>query len=97
MLRRPFPALELPTATRALGSVDEVLPLLQLCAAGKLYEVEVWIDEGRPLQFPPPSDRKLQRVDTALQIAVARGFHSLAALLLANGYVSDAVKFTTHC
>jgi len=51
-----------------------------------LYEVEQWIDAERPIQYPAPSDRKLQRKDTPLMIAVRQGFHSLAALLLANGY-----------
>jgi len=63
-----------------------VEPLLALCLSGKLYEVERWIADGRPLQFSPPGDRKLQRRSTALQIAVERRFYSLAALLLANGY-----------
>lgn len=86
MLRRPSASLEIPVPRRNLDAYDEVSPLLELCAAGKLYDVESWIDAGRPLQYPPPSDRKLQRVSTALQLAVERGFHSLAALLLANGY-----------
>ena len=74
---RPKPAVE---------TFAEVEPLLALCAAGKLYEVEEWIRADRPLQWQPTEDRKLQRKQTALQIAVERRFHSLAALLLANGY-----------
>lgn len=60
--------------------------MLALCAAGKLYEVEEWIRQDRPLQWQLTDDRKLQRKRTALQIAVEKRFHSLAALLLANGY-----------
>ena len=78
MIRRPsdlkdtdFPISHLP-----VGSFAEVEPLLALCANGRLYEVEEWIAAGRPLQFPPPDDRKLQRRDTALQIAVNRCFYS---------------------
>ena len=48
--------------------------------------MEEWIRADRPLQWQPTEDRKLQRKQTALQIAVERRFHSLAALLLANGY-----------
>ncbi|MBI5692985.1 MAG: hypothetical protein HZC55_23150 [Verrucomicrobia bacterium] len=88
MLRRPFDltGADFPIVYRPLGEFAAVEPLLALCLSGKLYEVERWIADGRPLQFPPPSDRKLQRRSTALQIAVERRFHSLAALLLANGY-----------
>lgn len=88
MLRRPsdLTAADFPIPPRPSGEFTAVEPLLALCASGKLYEVETWVAEGNPLQFPPPGDRKLRRRSTALQIAVERGFHSLAALLLANGY-----------
>lgn len=67
------------------GEYSAAEPLRTLCAKGKLYEVERWITEGRPLQYPPPADRKLQRKDTPLQTAVSKGFHSLAAVLQTNG------------
>lgn len=87
-LRRPheLAADEIPVEHRPLGDLGAVEPLLGLCAGGKLYEVEAWIADGRPIQFPPPTDRKLRRRSTALQIAVTQRFHSLAGLLLANGY-----------
>lgn len=81
---------DFPVQPRLLGEYPEVEPLLALCTKGKLYEIERWIDAGKPIQYPPPTDRKLQRKDTGLQIAVAKGFHSLAALLLANGYDPNA-------
>lgn len=28
-------------------------PLIELCAGGRLYEVETWIAEGRPIQCIP--------------------------------------------
>lgn len=92
MLRRPseLASADFPIPLRPAGDFAAVEPLLALCASGKLYEVEKWVGEGRPLQFPPPTDRKLQRRSTALRIAVERGCHSLAALLLANGYDSNA-------
>lgn len=73
-------------AHRPLGSFEEVEPLLRLCEQGKLYAVEEWIAAGKPIQFPPPEDRKLQRRGTGLSIAVRKGFHSLTELLLANGF-----------
>lgn len=86
--RRPIDVTDsdLPIVHRQRRELSSVEPLLALCLSGKLYEVEGWISDGRPIQFPPPTDRKLQRRATALQIAVNRRFHSLAALLLVNGY-----------
>ena len=88
MLRRPsdLTATDFPIGHRPVGDFAAVEPLLALCSKGKLYEVEVWIADSRPIQFPPSEDRKQRRRSTALQIAANRGFHSLAALLLANGY-----------
>ena len=52
---------DFPIKHRSLGSLAEVEPLLDLCARGKLYEVEEWIMQGKPTQHPPPTDRKLLR------------------------------------
>ena len=89
MLRRPaeLPQPLQPASKRSPAKEPaEIEALLALCRAGKLFEVEAWIDEGRPIQCEPPSDSKLQRRPTPLQVAVAKRFHSLAAPLLANGY-----------
>ena len=87
-LRRPFEIndADLPITHRIKGDFSAVEPVLALCFGGRLYEVEAWISDGRPIQFPPQTDRKLLRQSTPLHIAVSRGFHSLAAVLLANGY-----------
>lgn len=50
--------------------------LLGLCEAGRLYDVEAWIREGKPLGVP--SDYKR----TPLEVARRTGFHSLVELLL---------------
>jgi hypothetical protein len=63
-----------------------VEPLVRLCIAGRLYEVEKWIEDGHPLQWQPSDDRKLQRRPSPLRVAIQKGFYSLVALLLANGY-----------
>jgi len=67
-------------------TLDEILPLITLCASGKLYEVEEWIAEGKPIQCKPSDDPRWRKLSTPLEIAADRGFHSLAALLLVNGY-----------
>jgi hypothetical protein len=64
----------------------EILPLITLCASGKLYEVEEWIAAGKPIQCLPSDDPRWRKIAPPLQTAADRGFHSLAALLLANGY-----------
>lgn len=67
---------DFPVPHRSLGTFLEVQPLLELCRRGKLYEVEAWIDTGRPLQFSASADRKLQRRATVLGIAIDQGFHT---------------------
>jgi hypothetical protein len=51
-----------------------------------LYEVERWIADGKPLQLAPEAIPKGTRPKTALQTALGSGQHSLASLLLRNGY-----------
>lgn len=89
MLRRPenldssdFPV---PHSTPSANWSD-IEPLCILCRTGRLYEIEQWIAEGRPIQCIPPVERKFQLRLTPLQTAVTKGFHSMAALLMANGY-----------
>jgi hypothetical protein len=78
---------DLPIKFRPMAqTLDEILPLITLCASGKLYEVEEWIAEGKPIQCVPSEDPRWRKLYTPLQIAADRGFHSLAALLLVNGY-----------
>lgn len=72
---------------RELGTLAEVEPLMALCATGKVYEIEAWIVEGRPIQFPKTQELKSRRwTSTPMGIAIKYHGHSLAALLLANGY-----------
>jgi len=67
-------------------SLEEFKPLHKLCREGRLYEVERWISDGRPLQAEPAAIVKGTRPKTALQIAIESGQHSLTKLLLSNGY-----------
>src|SRR5919109_2531865 len=57
-------------------SIEDAKVLLALCASGRLYAIEAWVQAGRSLQVP----RALRK--TPLQIAFANGFHSLVELLL---------------
>lgn len=57
---------------------DETKELLSLCRAGRLYDVEKWIDAGKPTEIQA---KKNARKTTLLQVAVDTGFHSLVELV----------------
>jgi hypothetical protein len=61
------------------GAETEAKGLVALCHAGRLYEVERWINEDRPLDISSATKRGLQR--SLLEIAVDTGFHSMVELL----------------
>ena len=74
-------------------SLEDVRPLHQMCREGRLYDVERWIGERKPLQSAPQAIPKGLRPKTALQIAVETGQHSLAFLLLSNGYRLELERY----
>ncbi len=69
-----------------LGSPEELQQLLRLCREGRVYDVEVWIKEGKPLQSAPEATPKGRKPTSALKVALESGQHSLALLLLRSGY-----------
>ena len=76
-----------PRFTAIPGQLTE---LLDLCKAGRLYDVESWIRNGSPLQLEPGTQARGPRRTSALQIALGRGDHALVYLLLCNGYAANA-------
>jgi hypothetical protein len=62
---------------------EEIKPLIGLCKAGKLFEVQEWIGSGKPVN-PPPSVSGYKR-KSPLEIAIDLGFHSLVKVLLDGG------------
>ena len=64
-----------------------------MCREGRLYDVERWIADGKPLQPAPGAIRKGTRPKTALQIALECGQHSLAFLLLRSGYRLELERY----
>lgn len=56
-------------------SIDEGKQLLQLCKAGKLFQVQEWIEAENSISLPA----ELRR--TPLDVAIDKGFHSLVELL----------------
>lgn len=69
----------------AVLAVDEAKQLLKLCDAGRLYEVEAWIRDGKSLAVP----KEVRK--TPLSVAMSTGFHSLVELLLRHEH-SQGVK-----
>lgn len=61
------------------GIPEEIAPLLEMCRLGKLYEVEEWIKQGKPIESPS------ELRTSALRIAIDKGFHSLVKLLVKSG------------
>lgn len=74
-------------------SPGDVRPLHQLCREGRLYDVERWIADGKPIQLTPEAIPKGARPKTALQIALESGQHSLASLLLSSGYRLELERY----
>ncbi len=74
-------------------SLDDLRPLHQMCREGRLYEVERWIADGKPLQLAPETILKGSRPRTALKIALESGQHSLASLLLKSGYRPELERY----
>ena len=75
-------------------SIEDAKVLLALCASGRLYAVEAWVQAGRSLEVP----RTLRK--TPLQIAFGTGFHSLIELLLRHApsqqVKNDALREAVH-
>jgi hypothetical protein len=82
-----------PASAALAAVVDDLQPLHQFCREGRLYDVERWIADGKPLQLSPAAVPKGTRPKTALQIALETGQHSLAVLLLRNGYRLDLERY----
>ncbi|HLW60645.1 MAG TPA: hypothetical protein VKV57_12070 [bacterium] len=84
-----MPEVSLPLAC----SPEDVRPLHQLCREGRFYDVERWIADGKPLQLTSEAVPKGARPKTALQIVLETGQHSLATLLLQNGYRLELERY----
>lgn len=79
-----------PCPARTTSIPEDLEKLHQLCRECRLYEVERWIEEGRPLQLS--SERPLGRgrhFPSALEISLQSGNQALVLLLLCNGYDSN--------
>lgn len=69
---------------KRFASREEMKPLLWLCYAGKLFDVQTWIAAGKPVNPPLPEPKK-RRWPGPLEEAIDMGFHSLVQVLLEGG------------
>ena len=72
---------------------DEIAPLIALCKAGRLFEVQEWIAAGMPVNPPPPAEKKARK-KSPLQIAIEAGFHSLVQVLLQGGAALNEERYS---
>jgi hypothetical protein len=90
---KPAPDSSRPAA-RLTAEPEELNDLHQFCREGRLYAVERWIQDGRPLQLPEGRPPGRRRWSSALEIALDDGNHALVLLLLCNGYDPNRER---HC
>jgi len=79
---------------RVTASIDELAGLHEHCRAGRLYEIERWIERGHPLQLEDGVVVRGRRRPSALETALERGDHSMALVLLCNGYDPDREPYS---
>jgi len=70
---------------------EEIKPLIDLCKAGKLFEVQEWIASGKPVNGPPSVSG--YRRKGPLEVAIGLGFHSLVQVLLEGGAAIDEPRY----
>lgn len=63
---------------------DEIEPLREMCRKGRLFEVQDWIRQGKPVARDIVGSRGRPK-SSPLRIAIDRGFHSLVQVLLEAG------------
>jgi len=68
---------------------EELRELIKLCLAGRVYDVERWIQEGRPFQALTYKRPKKASVVSPLRTAIRKKHRDLVLLLLCNGYRLD--------
>lgn len=71
---------------------EEIKPLIELCKAGKLFDVQAWISKGKPINPPVPETGRARK-RSPLEISIELGFHSLVQVLLQAGTLVDDLRY----
>lgn len=69
---------------------DSIAPLIELCKAGRLFDVQAWIVANKPVNVPAHTGKGRRHI-TPLQIATEKGFHSLIEVLLKAGAIQEPI------
>ena len=80
--------------TSRAKTYDDIAPLVELCKAGRLFDAQTWVAAGKPVNPPPPTDRR-SRKKSPLEYAIELGFHSLVQVLLEAG--AEAISSDFFC
>lgn len=87
---RGHPSPSLSAIARASDETPEtILELLDLIKGGRLYSIEKWIQEGRPIQARSYRLEK-RSASTPMSAAIESRQHDLVLLFLCNGYDPNA-------
>jgi len=76
------------------NDANDAKELIRMCRAGRLFEIEKWIADGKSLDISEAIKRGRQR--SLLEIAVEVGFHSLVELIAKNGTSQSAKDSALH-
>jgi hypothetical protein len=68
---------------------NELADLVRLCRAGRIYEVERWIESGKPIHADNYRVAN-RRVQSPLKVAIQTNQFALAVLLLCNGFPPES-------
>lgn len=78
------------SAPEPADDLKDLVPFAALCREGRIYEVERWIDSGKPIYARTYRGHGRQSVDSPLEIAIETRQFDLAQLLLCNGFPPDS-------
>lgn len=70
---------------------QDLKPFIELCKVGKLFEVQKWVEDGKP--FLLPDQKAGTRWKSPLEYTMERGFHSLVQVLLEAGTPVSAFRY----
>jgi len=77
---------------KQVDTYEEIKPLIELCKAGKLFDVQAWISEGKSINPPEPESGRARK-RSPLEISIELGFHSLVQILLQAGALVDDPRY----
>ncbi len=78
---------------KSANTYEEIKPFVDLCKAGRLFEVQKWIASGNPVNLPLVPEKGGAK-QSPLHIAMEMGFHSLVEVLLDAGAAVEEQRYS---